>query len=100
MDAIRWIFSPNPDINYDVISMMYGFASVLCVALYLFERYLTGSIADSKLKDQGGESTTASELFSSLEGVHLIFAPFIPCLLWSLTIRYNVDQKKDKNKED
>jgi len=55
MDAIRWIFSPNPDINYDVISMMYGFASVLCVALYLFERYLTGSIADSKLKDQGGE---------------------------------------------
>uniref|UniRef100_A0A7S2UKK9 Uncharacterized protein n=1 Tax=Attheya septentrionalis TaxID=420275 RepID=A0A7S2UKK9_9STRA len=30
-----------------------------------------------------------TELASSLEGMHLVFLPFIPCLLWSFIVRSN-----------
>jgi len=61
---------------------MYGIASILCIALYLFEQWAT-----NKLKQENGEQSSSSpilqEVQSSLEGMYLVFLPFLPCLLWS-----------------
>jgi hypothetical protein len=111
---IQWAFTPNPNINYNVISTMYGVASALCIGFYLLETYLVSTITtaaasaaqnvnDSEVTTSndgaGGEGVSqssadfAAELYSSLQGVHLIFVPFMPCLIWSMTIQYHASQK-------
>lgn len=59
-----WLSEPLEGINYDFICGCYAFASVLCIILGGFHHFM----------DMG-------------KGYFLIFAPFLPALLWSLRLR-------------
>mmetsp|Transcript_36521 Transcript_36521/g.53561 ORF Transcript_36521/g.53561 Transcript_36521/m.53561 type:complete len:140 (-) Transcript_36521:391-810(-) len=96
---IGWLIQPNPDINYNVISMMYAAGSLLALALYGIDYYLGKMMNaedgnDAEKSKETSESTTISELYTSLEGVYLIFLPFVPCLCWSLMLRYLAERQK------
>lgn len=94
---LAWITTPSPDINYNFISLMYGGGSALAVFLFVLEKALMGyygisaAAADAAAKggDGGGgdEEGALHEFTRQLEGLHLVFVPFFPCLLWSLFVR-------------
>ena len=88
--AIQWLFQPNSNINYSVISLMYAFGSLLFIILYIFDQWASSQLArESSTKEQNASSPLIKELHSSLEGIHLVFSPFFPCLLWSLILLRN-----------
>ncbi len=95
------MFQPNPSINYAFVSIMYACGSVVYIALYGFEQWSgeafsvqnhsEGAAYGSSSTRNGDESSSTSpgvlkELQMSLQGIHLIFSPFIPCLIWSLIL--------------
>ena len=62
------LLTPSDDINYNFVAGAYFFASLLCGALYLGQRL-------------------GPEKDNPVEGFWIIFAPFVPCLVWALLIR-------------
>ncbi|ETV84589.1 hypothetical protein H257_03755 [Aphanomyces astaci] len=60
------ILSPVDTINYNFVAGVYGLCTVLFVLLLVIQRYT-----------------------DSVEGFYIVFAPFLPCLLWSLVVRRN-----------
>ena len=101
-DKVPWLVRPSPGINYDFVAMMYLSGSALAILFFLLERQLlTPLLADD---DQLANSTYASagesddvegdgvdawkEFARGVQGMHFIFDPFIPCLFWSLIVRY------------
>lgn len=93
------MFQPNPNINYAFVSLMYACGSLLYISLYVFEQW-SGEVLSVQNHSVGeafdtdgftrknDESSTSpgvlKELQTSLQGIYLIFSPFIPCLMWSL----------------
>ena len=69
MSAVSLMFTPNPEINYSVISSMYGVCAVLCLFFYTLEFHLVP-------KD--------NENFEAIKGIYIIFVPFFPAIIWSL----------------
>jgi hypothetical protein len=67
-----WIFRWDPDLNYQGISVVYTVAGVVAVSMYAVETY--GSLPQSQWT-------------SNLNGVYMVFAPYLPCLLWVLLIQ-------------
>mmetsp|Transcript_16238 Transcript_16238/g.61868 ORF Transcript_16238/g.61868 Transcript_16238/m.61868 type:complete len:82 (+) Transcript_16238:291-536(+) len=63
---LSFLYKPQEDINYDFVAGAYLFASLVAVALYSMENFF-----DVK----------------QVEGFYLIFAPFLPCLVWGLVMR-------------
>jgi hypothetical protein len=102
LHSIQWIFQPNPNINYSVISLMYACGSILYVALYSFEQWAGGVLAAQGEEGDSGSTGSSDEpssgllkeLHSSLQGLSLVFSPFLPCLLWSLILRQRSNEKK------
>jgi hypothetical protein len=97
------MLQPNPNINYAFVSLMYAFGSVLYIALYGFEQWSGEAFSvqkhsegaaygsSSSITRNGDESSVTSpgvlkELHTSLQGIYLIFSPFIPYLMWSLIL--------------
>ncbi|ETW00674.1 hypothetical protein H310_07237 [Aphanomyces invadans] len=60
------IFSPVDSINYNFVSGVYGLCTVIFLGLLVIQRYT-----------------------DAVEGFYIVFAPFVPCLLWSLVVRRN-----------
>ncbi|CAK5145438.1 unnamed protein product [Aphanomyces euteiches] len=60
------IFEPAETINYNFVSGAYAACSLIFVILLIAHQYT----------DQ-------------VEGFYIVFAPFVPCLLWSLVVRKN-----------
>ncbi|KAF0682530.1 Aste57867_25328 [Aphanomyces stellatus] len=78
------VFEPVETINYNFVSGVYA----ACTALFLI------LLAGHHYTD-------------AVEGFYIVFAPFIPCLLWSLVVRQNWLKKeaaiaidKDAKKND
>ena len=67
-----WIFQWDSDLNYQGISVVYAVACVVAVSLFAGETY--GSLPQSQWT-------------SNLNGVYIVFAPYVPCLLWMLLIQ-------------
>ena len=98
---------PSPGINYNFVSMMYLAGSGFAVIFYALEKHIFPSILGVN-DDQKNDNTTSvessnageigndahnggdawKEFAHSLEGIYLIFIPFIPCLLWSFVVRH------------
>lgn len=110
-NRVPWIVRPSPGINYDFVLMMYLAGSAFAVFFYALEKHVFPSIfgggggegddqnsgnstsfleravgADGNdAQDGGGDAW--KEFATSMEGMYLIFVPFIPCLLWSFVVR-------------
>lgn len=76
---MKSIFKPKPDINYNVIALLYGIGSVLSLFFLCLEKYL----GSERMKDY----ELVKENIEYIEGIYVIFCPFIPCLFWSLIVR-------------
>ena len=61
-------------INYNVVFYMYLSCCGLLVFFLLLERLL----------ERLDEEHWAKDNLQQITGVHVIFAPFVPCLFWSL----------------
>uniref|UniRef100_A0A7S2ECH0 Uncharacterized protein n=1 Tax=Trieres chinensis TaxID=1514140 RepID=A0A7S2ECH0_TRICV len=97
---LSWIITPSPDINYDFISAMYAGGSGLCLFFYSLHRLLEGYYGrkeDSNINEE--ETGSIAEFARSLEGIWLVFAPFFPCLLWSLVVRSEWKRKESKKEK-
>mmetsp|Transcript_15101 Transcript_15101/g.23444 ORF Transcript_15101/g.23444 Transcript_15101/m.23444 type:complete len:96 (+) Transcript_15101:56-343(+) len=92
--VINWLFKPSPEINYDVIAMLYAFGSGLSVLFYALEKVM-GS-------ETYKEAEIVKENIDSIKGIYLVFCPFLPCLLWGLMMRYMSKKEMSafKHKED
>ena len=60
------ILSPSKDINYNFVAGMYALATLILVLLLVLDKVLQ---------------------VTQVAGFYIIFAPFAPCLLWSLFVR-------------
>jgi membrane protein DedA with SNARE-associated domain len=67
-----WIIQWDPDLNYRAISVVYAVACVGAVFLYVGETF--GSLPQTQWT-------------SSLNGLYMVFVPYVPCLIWMLLIR-------------
>lgn len=107
---VPWPIRPSPAINYDFVSTMYFIGSALALSFYLLEMKLLaplllteGAAADDddattnnnesntagkEDKVEGGSNETWKEFANGMQGMYFIFLPFIPCLVWSLVVRY------------
>ena len=47
---IEWFFRPNPDIDYNVVSLMYAAGLFLCGLFYTIEVFLARAIVASEDK--------------------------------------------------
>ena len=93
-----WFYEPTPGIDYNFVTGMYAAGSIICLLLYIFEQTFQHdakkntnelSASDQVNGDENNDNNSSiiSELLNSLAGVYLVFAPFFPCLLWSLMVR-------------
>jgi hypothetical protein len=94
------LFEPSPSINYKLITVVYSLCSVLAVVLYILEV----TVFRSYLQPDSTAKESMKELAESTQGLYLIFIPFIPCLLWSLTVLSKVKKEpvvmEEKSKDD
>uniref|UniRef100_A0A7S1ZN45 Uncharacterized protein n=1 Tax=Ditylum brightwellii TaxID=49249 RepID=A0A7S1ZN45_9STRA len=102
--SITSLVEPTPDVNYDFVSGAYLAGSILALIFYsvqLFCSDQTNDAASDESKSDDGHLSleTMKELAESLEGIYLIFIPFIPCLLWSLIVRAKWKGQLDLKKE-
>lgn len=105
---VPWPVRPSPGINYNFVTIMYLSGSAIALLFYTLETQMLRSPSETDENDidisltnqsvddvTGGEGNGDeegvnpwAEFAKGLEGMHLIFVPFIPCLLWSLIVRY------------
>jgi hypothetical protein len=102
---VPWVVRPSPGINYDFVVLMYLAGSVLAVLFFGLEKTILAQPVDGAgseeddannngLNESGasdGEDKEVdpwTEFAKGFEGMYYIFVPFIPCLLWSLVVRY------------
>jgi hypothetical protein len=90
------VFKPAPAINYNFISSIYAFFSLLGCLLYALETLAFAPHKDSVDTGVDGGNSTMKELAESTEGLYLIFIPFIPCFLWSLIVRKEYCRLQDE----
>ena len=96
---LLWFTRPSDGINYNFISSIYALGAVLSLSLFGLE-YVLSSIYLQKEDGEDVEEGSLAEFSRQLEGLHLIFMPFFPCLLWSLFVRSRWSKRqptKDKN---
>ncbi len=95
---------PRDGINYDFVATLYLIGSALALAFYLLETKILAPLlvendnADAAVanasdsttgtEDSGEEGNAWKEFANGMQGMYFIFAPFVPCLLWSLVVRY------------
>merc|ERR1712085_231720 len=101
---VPWPVRPSPGINYNFVSGMYLAGSAFAVIFFTLEKQMLASllvnegdqedrvlVASNETKDETGDGDSTDpwkEFTKGIEGMYFIFAPFIPCLLWSLIVRY------------
>jgi hypothetical protein len=105
---VPWLVRPSPGINYNFVVYMYLAGSVLALLLFLLEKQIlepllladendnhnittnhtsTNDSDDAESEDGGGDAW--KEFAKGMQGMHFIFDPFVPCLFWSLIVRYH-----------
>lgn len=117
---VPWPVRPSPGINYDFVSMMYLGGSIIAFFFYVLEKQILAPLLEG---DGVGEGKTVSvfnessagdsdgtdgdeepwkEFAKGMEGMYLIFVPFVPCLLWGLVVRYYwmKENKVSQDKKD
>jgi hypothetical protein len=101
------LFKPSPCINYKFVSIVYAAFSILGCLLYILETFvlptstttkatISTTISSTTMKNQQQNQQPPSnnhnvmmiqkELAESIQGLYLIFLPFVPCFLWSLGV--------------
>ena len=102
---VPWPVRPREGINYDFVATLYLIGSTLALSFYLLETKIlapllvendpvvdavTSNENDSTIStDDNGEGGNAwKEFANGMQGMYFIFVPFVPCLLWSLVVRY------------
>ena len=99
---VPWPVRPSPGINYNFVSLMYLAGSALALlflaletqvlAPLLVEGEVGEALAPNASSDagevDGAEESPWKEFAKGMEGMHLIFLPFLPCLFWSLAVRH------------
>lgn len=120
---VPWPVRPSPGINYNFVSIMYLAGLSLAILFYTLEKQILaplledeGDNADNVVNESNESSDVGAindateeggdawkEFAKGMEGMYFIFVPFIPCLLWSLIVRYYwlketmVSQEKKEN---
>eukprot|EP00571_Detonula_confervacea_P009833 CAMPEP_0172298822 /NCGR_PEP_ID=MMETSP1058-20130122/1299_1 /TAXON_ID=83371 /ORGANISM="Detonula confervacea, Strain CCMP 353" /LENGTH=152 /DNA_ID=CAMNT_0013008115 /DNA_START=131 /DNA_END=589 /DNA_ORIENTATION=- len=105
---VPWPVRSSPGINYDIVAMMYLAGSAIWVFFFVLEKQILAplllgdedqnednALSESNASMNAEESTDTEEggdawkeFAKGMEGMHFIFVLFIPCLLWSLIVRY------------
>ena len=111
---VPWPIRPSPGINYNFVVIMYITGSAIAIFFYLLEKQVLSkllleeevdnhdssmnSVDDTRNNTQSDsiESTEGSnddtnpwhEFAKGMQGMYVIFIPFIPCMLWSLVVRH------------
>jgi hypothetical protein len=81
---LSWLFRRNSDLSYSGIAIIYAVASVAFVVLLCMEQW--------GIRPQ-------TKFMADLNGTYIIFAPYVPCLLWtlfSMTMQKQRSTSKDK----
>lgn len=101
--TVPWPVRPRPGINYNFVAGMYLGGCALALFFYVLEKQLLAPLLVDENGDDGdGSNATTSnddaniekdddswkEFAKGMEGMYFIFVPFVPCLLWSLVVRY------------
>ena len=106
---VPWLVRPSPCINYNFVVCVYLSGSVLAFLLFLLEKQIleplliTGddndldnhSINTDHTSTRGSEDVESEnggawkEFAKGMQGMHFIFDPFVPCLFWSLIVRFH-----------
>ena len=77
---LGFLFTPQEGINYDFIYYCYSVCTLICAVLV---------IADLGYK------------VDQVKGFYIIFAPFLPCWIWSFALKSAADKKaSSKPKKD
>ena len=117
---VPWIVRPSPGINYNFVVYMYLAGSVLALLLFFLEKQILEpllladgdddhkidtndtSTRDSDDVENGDGGDAWKEFAKGMQGMHFIFDPFVPCLFWSLIVRYHwlKKTKSDCEKKD
>ena len=109
---VPWPIRPSPGINYNFVVIMYITGSAIAIFFYLLENQVLSKLlleeeeVDNHDSSSNGisnntqsdsiESTEGSnddtnpwhEFAKGMQGMYVIFIPFIPCMLWSLVVRH------------
>ena len=101
---VPWPVRPRDGINYDFVATLYLIGSALALSFYLLETKIlapllvenndvdaaaaNASDSTTSTEDSGEEGNAWTEFANGMEGMYFIFVPFVPCLLWSLVVRY------------
>lgn len=107
---VPWPVRPTPDINYDFVVLMYLAGSSLAFFFFILERQILAPLlVNQNISDLDQEGNTVEdedainndkssegswgveqwkEFARGMEGMYVIFVAFVPCLLWSLVVRY------------
>ena len=75
---LKSLITPNPEINYTVITLMYTICFLLGLFFYVLEKWLLNTEKGHWSRDN----------LDQVEGVYIIFMPFFPCVFWSLGMKY------------
>ena len=126
---VPWPIRPSPGINYNFVVIMYITGSAIAIFFYLLEKQVLSKLLledddnnDSSMnsvdytrnntQSDSIESTEGSnddtnpwhEFAKGMQGMYVIFIPFIPCMLWSLVVRHvwlkNETQVASRKKKD
>jgi hypothetical protein len=96
-----YITRPAPDINYNFVVIAYGVGSLISIFLYVLQRIMSDvySLEEVTNSPQATKASSESmkEFVHSLQGIYLVFVPFIPSFLWSLWIRGLEKKMKSDN---
>ena len=108
---VPWPIRPSPGINYNFVVIMYITGSAIAILFYLLEKQVLSKLlleeeVDNHDSSSNGirnntqsdsiESTEGSnddtnpwhEFAKGMQGMYVIFIPFIPCMLWALIVRH------------
>ena len=120
---VPWPVRPSQGINYNFVAMMYLAGSGIAIFFLLLEKQILAPLLledennnnsgnNVSLEDEavvedetedGDDINPWKEFAKGMEGMYVIFIPFIPCLLWSLVVRYywlketNIESRKKKD---
>lgn len=124
---VPWPIRPSPGINYNFVVIMYITGSAIAIFFYLLEKQVLSKLlleeevdnydsssngisnntqSDSIESTEGSNDDTNPwhEFAKGMQGMYVIFIPFIPCMLWSLVVRHvwlkNETQVASRKKKD